>query len=181
MFVRKLFNQVLSVLPQAEENIPTPQDKIRAFNSIVSILAQIQQGEPFKDDEIPSPYPPDRSEQLQLKLSNVFAHLAVAENEIVAATMYTMEELAVLTWMQDQDPNDRDKPEIAQDTKKASIWEKVSWLFATNTRLPDLKPGSDYRNKGPRIVKAEPSPDYPTASDSRTNLLEYLKGFPKNW
>ena len=108
MFFRNLSKQGPTIVQPVQEYIPTPQDKIRAFNSIVSILAQIQQGEPFKYDEIPSANPPDRSEQLQLKLSNAFAHLAVADtSEVVAATLYTPEELAVVTWMQDEDPNDK--------------------------------------------------------------------------
>ena len=152
MFFRKSFNQGPNI-QSVQEDIPTPQDKIRAFNSIVSILAQIQQGEPFKDDEIPIAYPPDRSERLQLKLSNAFAHLAVADTEVVAATLYTPEELAVMTWMQDQDSND--------------------------TKICDLKPGSSY--EGPCIVRATPPLGYPTASDSKTNMLEYLNEFPKNW
>ena len=183
MFFRKLFKQGPNIQP-VQEDIPTPQDKIqdkiRAFNSILSILAQIQQGEPFKDDEIPSANPPDRSEQLQLKLSNAFAHLAVADSsEVVAATLYTLEELAIMTWVQDQDPNDQDKPEAAHDTQKASFWEKICWLFATNTKIRDLKPGSNY--EGLRIVTATPPPGYPTARDSKANMLEYLSGFPKNW
>ncbi|KIK01629.1 hypothetical protein K443DRAFT_122323 [Laccaria amethystina LaAM-08-1] len=125
----KLFKQGSNIQP-VQEDISTPQDKIqdkiRAFNSIVSILAQIQQGEPFKDDEIPSANPPNRSEQLQLKLSNAFAHLAVADNsEVVAATLYTPEELAVMTWVQDQDSNDQDKPEAAHVTQGATFWEKL--------------------------------------------------------
>lgn len=180
MFFRNLSKQGPTIVQPVQEYIPTPQDKIRAFNSIVSILAQIQQGEPFKYDEIPSANPPDQSEQLQLKLSNAFAHLAVADtSEVVAATLYTPEELAVVTWMQDEDPNDWDKPEAAQDTQKASLWEKICWLFATNTKTRDLKPGSSY--EGPRIVRAAPPPDYPTAGDSKANMLEYLGGFPKNW
>jgi hypothetical protein len=180
MFFRKLFKQGPNV-QSVQEDIPapTPQDKIRAFNSIVSILAQIQQGEPFKDDEIPSPNPPDGSERLQLKLSNAFANLAVADVEIVAATLYTPEELSILTWMQDQEVNDWDKPEAAQDTQEPSFWKKICWLFATNTNISDLKPGSSY--EGPRIVRATPPPGYPTASDSRTNMLEYLEEFPNDW
>jgi len=178
MFFRKLFNQGPNIQP-VQKDIPTPQDKIRAFNSIVSILAQIQQGEPFKDNEIPIAKPQNRNEQLQLKLSNAFAHLAVADTEVVAATLYTPEELAVMTWMQDQDSNDQDKPKATQDTQKASFWEKICWLFATNTKIRDLKPGSSY--EGPHIVGAMPPLGYPTASDSKTNMLEYLNEFPKNW
>ena len=176
MFFRNLFSQG-SIVQPVQEDIPTPQptvqDKIRAFNSIVSILAQIQQGEPFKDDEIPSANPPDRSEQLQLKLSNAFTHLAVLDNDVVAATLYTPEELAVVTWMQDQDPDDQDKPKAAQDTQKASFWQ--------NTKIRDIRPGSSYNSSGPRIVKATKPPDYPTADDPKTNMLEYLRGFSKNW
>jgi hypothetical protein len=101
----------------------------------VSILAQIQQGPPFQDNEMPNKNPPNRDERLQLKLSIAFAHLAVADTDVVAVTLYTPEKLTVVAWIQDQNSGDQDKPEPAQDTQKE----------------PELMPGSNYQ--GPSIVK----------------------------
>lgn len=178
------FSNLLQQSPkQPEEKPPTQQDKIRAFNSIVSILAQIQQGAPFKDNEIPSPKPADSHERLQLKLSNAFAHLAITNTEVAAATLHTPGRLFVLTWMQDQgkDPDYQDKREDAQVPQNPLVlfWEKLCLILATNTNISDLKPDSGYH---PRIVGVVPPPGYPTASDdSRTNLLDYLDQFPKKW
>jgi len=87
-----------------------------------------------------------------------------------------------MMWMQDQSSDDladdQDKP--AQDTKNPKLlWDKISWLFATNTKNVDLRPGSGY--PGPCIVKAMPPVGYPEGSDPRVNLLQYLDEFPKKW
>jgi len=83
--LKKLFKKVTDIEPvHVQEHI---QDKIHAFNSIVSILAQIQQGPPFQDHEMPYKTPPSALERLQLKLSNAFAHLAVANTDVVAAAL----------------------------------------------------------------------------------------------
>jgi hypothetical protein len=179
--LKNIFKKVADIEPvDVQERI---HDKIRAFNSIVSILAQIQQGPPFRDNEMSQKNPPNPVERVQLKLSNAFAHLAVANTDVVAATLYTPQALSVMTWLQDQssDDEDQDKPEAAQDThqKPRWLWDKICWLFATNTKNTDMRPGSSY--PGPRIVKATPPMGYPEGSDTRVNLLEYLDEFPKKW
>lgn len=160
--------------------------KIHAFHSIVSILSQIQQGPPFGDKELANGSPPTPGERTRLKLSNAFAHLAVSSTEVVAATVYTPEELIIMAWIQDQDSGD-DKPETAQDTKKKSeskstiqfFLEKCSWLLAFNTPHNAMLPNSTYQ--GPSIVKAMPPADYPE-SDSKEALLQYLDDLPnKKW
>ena len=166
---------------------PSTKEKIRAFNSIVSILAQIQQVPPFRDDDMPNKNPPNRNEQLQLKLSNAFAHLVVANTDVVAATLYTPAELTVMAWIQDQNSGDQDEPAAAQDTQKEPesksksilLWDKICWLFACNTANDAMRPGSDYQ--GPCIVKATPPMDYPKRGNSEENLLQYLNDFPKKW
>jgi hypothetical protein len=153
------------------------KEKIRAFNSIVSILAQIQQGPPFRDNEMPIKNPPNRREQLQLGLSNAFAHLAVADTDVVVATLYTPGELTVMAWIQDQNSSDQDtqkEPELMP--KAMSLWDR---LFACNTANDAMSPGSNYQ--GPYIVKATPPTDYPKRSDSKEALLQYLDDFPKKW
>ena len=130
----------------------TIKDKIRAFNSIVSILAQIQQGPPFQDNEMPNKNPPNRGERLQMRLSNAFAHLAVANTDVVAATLYTPHELTVMAWIQDQNSGDQDKP---------------------------MRPGSNYQ--GPCIIQATSPAGYPNRRDSKENLLQYLDDFSKKW
>jgi hypothetical protein len=174
--------------PVQEHNSIT-KEKIRAFNSIVSILAQIQQGPPFQDNEMRNKNPPNHGERLRLKLSNAFAHLAVADNDVVAATLYTPYELTVMAWFQDhtQNSGDQDDPEAAsaQDTgaqkepKSTSLWGKISWLFACNTPNDAMRPGNNYQ--APRIVEATPPTDYPKSSDSKEALLQYLDDFPKKW
>jgi len=160
---------------------PTRSDKIRAFHSILALLAQIQQEDPLKTEDVMTAQLPSASERKQLKLSNAFAHLAVTDNEVVAATLYAPEGLAVMAWMQEEEPNCRDKPEAAQDAPKPKFWKKMSWVFTTNTRLDDHEDDSAYRRECPRIVEATPPPGYPTASDPKTNLCEYLREFPKKW
>jgi hypothetical protein len=189
--IKNLFkkSQAPASTPAPDEPVQehTIQDKIRAFNSIVSILAQIQQGPPFQDNEMPNKNPPNRGERLQLKLSNAFAHLAVANTDVVAATLYTPQELTVMAWIQDQNSGDQDKPEAAQDTQKepeskpklTSLWDEVCWLFACNTTNKAMRAGSDYQ--GPSIVKATPPKGYPKGSDSKEDLLQYLDDFSKNW
>lgn len=179
--VKKYFKK--SANQPVQEHTTSTKEKIRAFNSIVSILAQIQQGPPFQDNEMPNKNPPDRGERLQLKLSNAFAHLAVADVDVVAATLYTPTKLTVMAWIQDQNSDDQDKPEPAQNTQKEpesiSLWDKICWLFACNTANDAMRPGSNYQ--GPSIVKATPPMDYPKRSDSKEALLQYLNDFPKNW
>jgi hypothetical protein len=160
---------------------PTRLDKIHAFHSILAILAQIQQEDPLKPEDVMAAAPPSASERKQLKLSNAFAHLAVTDHEVVAATLYAPEGLAVMTWMQDEEPDGHDKPEAAQGTPKAKFWDKMLWVFTTNTRSPDHQPDSAYRQEAPRVVEATPPPSYPTAGDPKTNLYKYLHEFPKNW
>ena len=167
-----------------QEHTVLIKEKIRAFNSIVSILAQIQQGPPFKDNEMLNKNPPNRGERLQLKLSNAFAHLAVADTEVVAVTLYTPEELSVMAWIQDQNLGDQDKPEASQNTPNSelmpkSLWDKICWLFACNTRNSDMRPGSKYQ--GPCITKATPPMDYLKRGDSKEALLQYLDDFFKKW
>lgn len=172
----------------AQEQPPEPptNDKICAFNSIVSILAQIQQGPPFRDDEMANGKRPNQEEQIRLKLSNAFALLAVSNNDVVAATLYTPEKLSVMTWIQDQISDDQDKD--AQDTqrepeskpKSISLWDKMCWLFTYNTRHNAMQGGSNYQ--GPRIVKATQPTNYPTGGNSsEENLIQYLDNFPKRW
>jgi hypothetical protein len=125
--------------------------------------------------------PPNRGERLQLKLSNAFAHLAVADTDVVAATLYTPQELTLLAWIQDQNSGDNE-PVAAQDTQNLdpaqSLWDKICLLFASNTAHEDMRPGSKYT--GPCIVKAVPPKDYPERSDdSKEALLKYLDDFPK--
>jgi hypothetical protein len=161
---------------------PTRSDKIHAFHSILAMLAQIQQDDhPLKTEDVMAAKPPSASERKQLKLSNAFAHLAVTDHEVVAATLYAPEGLAVMTWMQDEEPDGHDKPEAAQGTPKAKFWEKMLWVFTTNTRSTDHEPNSAYRKECPRVVGATPPPGYPTADDPKTNLDVYLREFPKNW
>jgi len=74
-------------------------EKICAFHSIVLILAQIQQGPPFGDKELVNGNPPTPGEWTQLKLLNAFAHLVVSSTEVVAATVYTLEELTIMVWI----------------------------------------------------------------------------------
>ena len=153
--------------------------KIHAFNSIVSILAQIQEESALQCFKMPYKTPISVLKWLQLRLSNTFTHLAVTNTDVVAATLQA---LSVMTWMQDQSfddlANDQDKP--AQDTKNPNLfWEKISWLFATNTKNVDMRHGSSY--PGPCIIKAEPPVGYPKGSDPRVNLLQYLDEFPKKW
>jgi hypothetical protein len=158
------------------------QDKIRAFNSIVSILAQIQVEPPFKGSEVPDAMAVDSHERLQLKLSNAFAHLAITDFEVAAATMYTPGQLFVLTWMQDQhlDGQDKDKAGAAQVPQEPSFCKSLFLMFATNTMFDDLNPKTS-TYPGPRIVGVAPPPDYPNASDSKKNMLDYLAQLPKNW
>jgi len=160
-------------------------EKIRAFHSIVSILAQIQQGPPFGDNELANGNPPSPAERSRLKLSNAFAHLAVSSTEVVAATVYTPEELTVMTWILDQDAGD-DEPG-AQDTQTKSelkskfqlFLDRFGWLFTFNTPNDAMRPASKYQ--GPSIVKATPPADYPEG-DSKETLLQYLDDFPtKKW
>ena len=160
---------------------PTRLDKIHAFHSILAILAQIQQEDPLKTEDVMAAQPPSASERKQLKLSNAFAHLAVTDHEVVAATLYAPEGLAVMTWMQDEEPDGHEKPEADQGTPKANFWERMLWVFTTNTRSTDHQPNSAYRKECPRIVGATPPPGYPMAGDPKTNLYEYLHEFPKNW
>jgi hypothetical protein len=164
----------------AKEDKITKDDKIHAFNSIVSILAQIQQpGSPF--NEITDTKPRDLGERLQLKLSNAFAHLAVANTDVVAATLYTPKDLTLLAWIQDQNSSD-DQPGADQDTKKEpeskSVWDNFYWLFSCNTRNHAMRAGSKY--PGPCITDATPPMDYPEG-DSKETLLQYLNNFPKKW
>ena len=113
--------------------------------------------------------------------------LAVANTDVVAATLYTPHELTVMVWIQDQNSGDQDKPEAAQDTqtepeskpKLTVLWDKVCWLFACNTTNNAMRPGSNYQ--GPCIVKATPPAGYPNRSDSKENLLQYLNDCPKKW
>jgi len=127
---------------------PTQQDKIRAFNSIVSILAEIQQGPPFNASEVPSAKPASPHEWLQLKLSNAFAHLAITDTEVAAATLHTPGQLSVLTWMQDQvlddqDTDDQDEPGAAPVPQDPSIWDKFLLMFADDQDTDDQdKPGA---------------------------------------
>jgi hypothetical protein len=182
--LKKYFKK--SADPPVQEHITSTKEKIRAFNSIVSILAQIQQGPPFQDNEMRNKNPPNRGERLQLKLSNAFVHLAVADIDVVAATLFTPEEITVMAWIQDQNSDDQDEPEAAQDTQKEPElmpksklpWDKISWLFASNTANDDMRPGSNYQ--GPCIIKAMPPTDYPK-SDSKKALIQYLDNFPKKW
>jgi len=113
-------------------------------------------------------------------LSNAFAHLAVANTDVVAATLYTPEELTIMAWIQDQNSGDQDKPEAAQDTQKEPE-SKPNWLFNCNTTNDHdaMRPGSNYQ--GPCIIKATPPAGYPNRSDSKENLLQYLDDFPKKW
>ena len=165
----------------------TTKDKIHAFNSIVLILAQIQQGPPFQDNEMPNKNPPNQGEQLQMRLLNTFAHLAVANTDVVGATLYTLHELTIMAWIQDQNSSDQDKPEAAQDThtepkskpKLTVLWDKVCWLFACNMTNDAMRPGSNYQ--GPCIIQVMPPAGYPNRSDSKENLLQYLNDFPKKW
>ena len=169
-----------NLLKQSPEPVPTPptqQTKILAFNSIVSILSQIQQEPPFKDNEISSAKPANSQERLQLRLSNAFAHLAIIDVEVAAATMYTPGRFFILAWMQDQDPDDPHKPEAAP--QEPSIWERLLLMIATNTKISDFKAKNNY--PGPRIVGVAPPPGYPNASDPKTSMLEYLDQFPKRW
>jgi len=177
--LKKLFKRVTDGEPDVQEHI---REKIRAFNSIVSILQQIQLGPPFQDHEMPYKTPPSAFERLQLRLSNAIAHLAVANTDVAAATLYTPQALSVMTWVQDQSSDkpadDQDKP--AQDTRDPkSLWGRISWLFATNPKNVDPRPGSGY--PGPSVVKAIPPAGYPKGSDPRGNLLQYLDEFPKKW
>jgi hypothetical protein len=176
--VKNLFTSG-SKQPLVQGDTPlTRSDKIRAFHSILAMLAQLQQDEPIKTGDVLSVRAPTPSERRQLKLSNAFAHLAVTDNEVVAVTLYDPEGLAVMTWMQD---DAQDKPEDAQGALKPTLWDRMFWVFTTNTRHPDHLPDSDYRKECPRIVDATPPPGYPTAGDPKTNLLEYLNKFLKNW
>ena len=93
---------------------PTWSDKIHAFHSILAMLAQIQQEDPLKTEDVMAAQPPSASERKQLKLSNAFAHLAVTNHEVVAATLYALEGLAIMTWMQDEEPDGHEKLEAAQ-------------------------------------------------------------------
>ena len=173
---------IKNLLKQGSKDQPAPPtwfDKICAFHSILAMLAQIQQEDPFKTEDVTVTWLPSASKRKQLKLSNAFAHLAVTNNEVVAATLYALEGLTIMMWMQDEEPDSWDKPETAQDTPKAKFWDKMSWVFTTNTRLNDHHHTSAYRAESPWIVKAMPPPGYPTAGDPKTNLCEYLDEFPK--
>lgn len=148
---------------------PTTEEKIRAFNSIVSILAQIQEDPPFKDDELVNMHPPDEEEQIRLKFSNALTHLAVANNDVVAATWHSVNQLT-MTRLSD----------LSSDDQDTGIREKICWLFACNTPNDAIRPGSKYQ--GPRIVKATQPTGYPTGSgSSKENLLRYLRDLPNNW
>lgn len=160
---------------------PPTEDKIRAFHSIVSILAQIQQGPPFRDDEMAPKTPPNPEEVMRLRLSNAFAHLAVTDCEVVAATLYTPEKLTVMTWIQDQiqDQDAQDtQPEPEPKSKTPSLWDRICCLFTCNTKKDAMRAGSDY--KGPCIVKATQPKNYPMGGNSsKENLLQYLDNFPE--
>jgi len=172
---KKLFKQVADPEPDVQERI---HYKIRAFNSIVSILAQIQRDPPFQDAETPRKTPPSSSERRQLKLSNAFAHLAVIDTDVVAATLYTPQVLSVMTWNKEQSSDDEDEP--AQDTENPkSLWGRFFWLFTTNTKNNDMRSRIAYQ--GPSIAEAMPPEGYPKGSDPRVNLLQYLDEFPKKW
>ena len=163
----------------------TTKDRIRAFSSIVSILAQIQQGPPFQDYELTNKNPPNRDEQLHLKLSNAFALLAVTDTSVAATTLYNPAELSVMAWIQEEYPGDQNK--AAQNTQKEPdsrpistlLWDKICLLFAFNTRNDAMRPGSNY--KGPCIVKATPPTNYPKTQSDPAALLQYLDDFPKKW
>ena len=125
----------------------------------------------------PPKTPPTSSERRQLRLSNALAHLAVINTDVVATTLYTPEVLFVITWNQEQSPND-DEDEPAQDTKQhklksiwdrilsedaeaaqdtenpKSLWDKFFWMFSTNTKNVDMRPRFLY--PGPCIVDAMP-------------------------
>jgi hypothetical protein len=174
-------NKVTDDEPDVEERI---RYKIRAFNSITKILADTQQGPPFQDLIIPDKTPPSKSEKVHLRLSNAFALLAVVNTDVVAATWYIPGTLSVMAWQQDQNSDDladdQDKPSQDSGSPKPNwVWHKICWLFATNTKNADLRPGSGY--PGPCVVKPMPPADYPAGSDPKVNLLPYLDEFYKKW
>jgi hypothetical protein len=168
-------------LVQGDIPPPTRTDKIRALHSILAILAQIQQEDPLKREDVMTPHKPSAEERRQLKLSNAFAHLAVTNHEVVAATAYAQRGFSLMTWMGDEEPDGHDKPEASQGEPKAKFWQKLFWVLATNTRTADHNSNSQYRQECPRVVEATPPPGYPTAGDPKTNLYEYLGEFPKKW
>jgi len=161
-------------------------EKICVFNSIVSNLAQIQQGPPFGNNKYTNGNPPSDADKAQLKLSNTFAHLVVSSTEVVAITLYTLDELLLLTWTQAQNSDDG-KRETAQDTQKKtkarSKWQSVlsgiGWLFASNTPNNAMRPNNMYTS--PSIITAAPPADYPEIH-SEEALIQYLNNFlTKKW
>ena len=156
----------------------------------MAILAQIQElGPPLKDHEVPFKTPPSSDERKHLRLSNSFALLAITNTEVVAATLYILQALSVLAWMQDKDQSqdqDQDQDQPAQDqpaqdqlSSKFWDWERICWLFSTNTKNMDMRSGSTY--PGPCIIGADSPEGYPEGGDPRANMLQYLDEFSKNW
>lgn len=173
--IRKLFN----VKEPVQEEVT--KKKIRAFNSIVSILAQIQQEPPFQDNGPLYQTLPDRGEKLQLRLSNAFAHLAVSNTSVVAATLYTPQKFSLMAWIQDLNSGDQDtqKGPESKKPKSISLWDRICWVLAYNTTNDAMRPGSNYQ--GPCIVKATPPTNYPKRSDPKEALIQYLDDYPKKW
>lgn len=166
------------VQPQPQPR--TVHDKICAFNSIMAILAQIQElRPPLKDHEVPFKTPPSSDEWKHLRLSNSFALLVITNTEVVAATLYTPQALSVLAWMQDKDQSQDQDQDQDQPSSKFWDWERICWLFSTNTKNTDMRSGSMY--PGPCIIGADSPEGYLEGGDPRANMLQYLDEFLKNW
>jgi hypothetical protein len=132
-------------LPMPSTRIPSHSNdiprNILAFRTITTMLASIQQGRPFKISLEDSEISPDQ--QLQLKISNALANLAIANHEIVAvATAQRAEELSVFA-CSPSESNDKSPP------PKPSRWK----FIVTQNPRKDEKP--------------QDSKDYPLIYDAK--------------
>ena len=110
---------------------PQPNDiprNILAFRTITRMLASIQQERPFQFSLDNSKI--SGAQHRELKISNAFANLAVAEHNVIAvATVQSPDELNVVACSH-SDSNDESPPSTSPNTQ-SRCW---NFFFASNPR-----------------------------------------------
>src|SRR5277367_1787639 len=130
--------------PQPNDILPR---NILAFRTITTMLAHIQQERPFKillkDSKISA------EQQMELKISNALANLAVADVDVVAvATEHSQKELNIVACHHSE--SDDESPPSPSENGICRYW---NLLFTKNPRREEDR-GDNFR-KSPAIVDAK--------------------------